>query len=59
MNQHRSGNHPPVQQKVLDEEDVLAKLKELVVHGYGKLEVQVREHKITMINWGKTVVVDR
>lgn len=59
MYQHRSGNHPPVQQKPLDQEDVLAKLKELMQHGYGKLEVQVRDHQVTLINWGKTVVAEK
>ena len=40
----------------VDEQDVLDKLRELLAHGYGRLEVVVREGEIATINWQKSLV---
>ncbi len=38
----------------ISEADVLARLRELLEHGYGRLEVEIREAQIFALNWQKS-----
>ncbi len=40
----------------LTEKEVLERLREVVRHGYGHLEVAVRDHRISTLQWQKTLV---
>ena len=40
----------------ITEKDVLAKLQELLSYGYGRLEIVVRNHQISALNWQKSMV---
>ena len=41
---------------VITEADVFEKLRELVEHGYGRLEVVVRDHELSRVDWLKSQV---
>ena len=40
----------------ITEADVTEKLRELLAHGFGKLEVVVRDREISTVNWQKSMV---
>ncbi len=43
-------------QEEITEADVLAKLRELLKHGFGRLEVVVRDNKISKIDWTASLI---
>ncbi len=40
----------------VSEEEILERLREVIRHGYGRLEVVVRDHQISSLQWQKTLV---
>jgi len=42
----------------ITEADVLARLRELIAHGFGRLEVVVRDEGISILNWEKSTKQD-
>ncbi len=40
----------------IDGQEIIKRLQELKEHGYGRLEVVVRNHEVSAIQWQKTVV---
>ena len=56
---HYWGEHLVNRRTVTDEiteDDVLEKIRELMAHGFGRLEVVVRNREISTLNWGKSMV---
>ena len=47
---------PETKPGVITEADVFEKLRELVEHGYGRLEVVVRDHELSRVDWLKSQV---
>lgn len=39
-----------------DEQLILAKIEEILEHGYGRVEVLVQDKKITNVRWEKSIV---
>jgi hypothetical protein len=55
----RNGHLPVTQLPQLGEAEVLEKMREIKAHGYGRLEVLVRQGEITTINSQTTLVRSR
>ena len=51
-----NGSRPATPVKDLGETEVLEKLGEIITHGYGRLEVLIRQGQITTINSQTTLV---
>ena len=51
-----NGDQPVTQLPELGETEVLEKMREIMAHGYGRLEVLVRQGQITTINSQTTLV---
>ncbi len=58
MQEEVNGRHPAPQLPIPDlgETEVLEQLREIVAHGYGRLEVLVRQAEITTINKQITLI---
>ncbi len=51
-----NGSHPVTQIPDLGETEVLEQVREIMAHGYGRLEVLIRQGQITTINKQTTLV---
>ncbi|GEM_PF-6810355 len=52
----RSPQAPASQIDIIDDEEIILRLHELLDYGYGRLEVVVRDHQVSVLNWQKSLV---